>query len=125
LSEGIVLRNRQQGLSLIGLIIVGGLLAFALLLAFRSVPAITEYMAIQRVIKSVADEGNQGGTMAELRRSFDRRANIDNISTITGRELDIYKQGGMVVIEAEYERKVPIAGNVSLLFEFHATTLGR
>lgn len=125
MSEGIVLRKHQQGLSLIGLLIVGGLLAFALLLAFRSVPAVTEYMAIQRVIKAVADEGNQGGTMADLRRSFDRRANIDDISTITGRDLDIYKQGGMVVIEAEYERRVPIAGNVSLLFEFHATTLGR
>lgn len=125
MKEGIVLRDRQRGVSLLGLLIVGGLLAFALLLAFRSVPAVTEYMAVQRIIKTVADEGNQGATMADLRRSFDRRANIDRVETIGGRDLDIYKQGGVVVIEAEYERRVPIAGNVYLLFDFHATTLGR
>lgn len=125
MKEGIVLRSRQRGVSLLGLLIVGGLLAFALLLAFRSVPAVTEYMAVQRIIKTVADEGNQGATMADLRRSFDQRAYIDRVETITGRDLDIYKQGGVVVIEAEYERRVPIAGNVYLLFDFHATTLGR
>lgn len=125
MNEGIVLRNRQQGLSLIGLLIVGGLLAFVLLLGFRSVPAVTEYMAVQRIIKAVADEGNQGATMADLRRSFDQRAYIDRVETIAGRDLDIYKQGGIVVIESRYERRVPIAGNVSLLFDFHATTMGR
>lgn len=125
MKEGIVLRDRQRGVSLLGLLIVGGLLAFALLLAFRSVPAVTEYMAVQRIIKAVADEGNQGGTMSDLRRSFDRRANIDRVETIGGRDLDIYKQSGVVVIEAKYERRVPIAGNVYLLFDFHATTLGR
>lgn len=125
MNEGIVLRNRQQGLSLIGLLIVGGLLAFALLLAFRSVPAVTEYMAVQRIIKAVADEGNQGASMSDLRRSFDRRANIDRVETIAGRDLDIYKQGGVVVIDVAYERRVPIAGNVYLLFDFRASTLGR
>ncbi len=125
MNDGIVLRNRQRGVSLIGLLIVGGLLAFALLLAFRSVPAVTEYMAVQRIIKAVADEGNQGATMADLRRSFDRRANIDRVETIAGRDLDIYKQAGVVVIEVAYERRVPIAGNVYLLFDFHASTPGR
>ena len=125
MNESMLLRHRQQGLSLIGLLIVGGLLAFALLLAFRSVPAVTEYLAVQRIIKAVADEGDQGASMADLRRSFDRRANIDRVETISGRDLDIYKQGGVVVIEVEYERRVPVAGNVSLLFDFRATTLGR
>lgn len=119
------MRNRQQGLSLIGLIIVGGLLAFVLLVGFRSVPAFTEYFAIQQVIRAVAEEGDSGASMTELRRSFDRRSGIDNISTITSKDLDIFKQGGKVVIEVEYERKVPIAGNVSLLFDFSASTANR
>lgn len=119
------MRDGQQGLSLVGLIIVGGLLAFVLLVGFRSVPAFTEYFAIQRVIRAVADEGDGGASMTELRRSFDRRSNIDDISTITSKDLDIFKQGGKVVIEVEYERKVPIAGNVSLLFDFSASTANR
>ncbi|HRP75403.1 MAG TPA: DUF4845 domain-containing protein [Rhodocyclaceae bacterium] len=117
-------RYGQQGLSLIGLLIVGALLAFVLLIGFRSVPAVTEYFAVKRIIIIVANEGDGGATMTELRRSFDRRAQIDDIVSITGADLDIYKQGGKVVIDATYERRVPIAGNVSLLFDFH-TTAGR
>ena len=119
------MRNRQNGLSLIGLLIVGALLAFVLLIGFRSVPAFTEYMAVQRAIKVVADEGDQGASMSDIKRSFDRRAQIDDITTVSSPDLDIYKQGGKVVIDVNYERRVPIAGNVSLLFEFQASSAGR
>lgn len=118
-------RGGQQGLSLIGLLIVGALLAFALLLAFRTVPAVTEYMAVQRIIKVIAEEGNGGASMTELRRSFDRRGQIDDIVSVRGTDLDIYKQGGQVYVEVEYERKVPVAGNVSLLLDFRASSAGR
>lgn len=116
------MRDRQQGLSLIGLIIVGGLLAFVLLVGFRSVPAFTEYFAIQKAISAVAQEGDGGASMSDLRRSFDRRSDIDDINTVSSKDLDIFKQGGKVIVEVNYERKVPIAGNVSLLFDFSAST---
>lgn len=119
------MRYKQRGVSLIGMVIIGGLLAFVLLVAFRSVPAINEYLSVKRIVKVVAQEGDDGASMTELRRSFDRRASIDNVSTISGRDLDIYKQAGKVVVDVKYGRKVPIAGNVSLYFDFHATTAGR
>lgn len=118
-------RERQSGLSLIGLLIVASLLAFVLLVAFRTVPAVTEYMAIQRIVKVVAEEGDGGASLTDIRRSFDRRAQIDDISSIKGADLDIYKQGGKVMIEVDYARKVPIAGNVSLLLDFRVTNTGR
>ncbi|HRP94932.1 MAG TPA: DUF4845 domain-containing protein [Rhodocyclaceae bacterium] len=118
-------RQGQRGLSLIGLLIIGALLAFALLVAFRTVPAITEYMAVQRIVRVVAEEGDGGATLSELRRSFDRRGQIDDVVSVRGADLDIYKQGGKVFVEVEYERKVPVAGNVSLLFDFRASSAGR
>lgn len=118
-------RDGQRGLSLIGLLIVGALLAFALLVAFRTVPAITEYMAVQRIVRVVAEEGDGGATLSELRRSFDRRGQIDDVVSVRGADLDIYKQGGKVFVEIEYERKVPVAGNVSLLFDFRASSAGQ
>ncbi len=119
------MKKDQQGLSLIGLLIVGGLLAFVLLVGFRSVPAVNEYLAVKRIVKLLAEEGDNGASLPEIRRSFDRRAQIDDVSTVRGADLDIYKQGGKVVVDVEYERKVPIAGNVSLLFDFRASSAGR
>lgn len=113
--------GRQQGLSLISLVVVGGLLAFALLIAFRTVPAVTEYFAVQRIVKAVAEEGNNGASVAEMRRGFDRRAQIDAVSSVRGSDLQIYRQSNQLRVAVSYERKVPVAGNVSLLFDFHAT----
>ena len=118
-------RNGQRGLSLVGLLIVGAFLAFVLLIGFRSVPAINEYFAVKRIVNIIADEGNNGASMTEMRRSFERRGQIDDVVTITGKDLEIYKQGGNVVVSVQYDRKVPVAGNVSLLFDFYASSSGQ
>ncbi|HJV26112.1 MAG TPA: DUF4845 domain-containing protein [Aromatoleum sp.] len=119
------LKKKQQGLSPVGVLIVGALLASVLLIGFRTVPAVNEYFAIQKIIKVVASEGDSGASINDLRRSFDRRAQIDDVSTINGTDLDIRKDAGKVVIDAQYARKVPIVANVSLLIDFHATSLGK
>ncbi|BAL25138.1 hypothetical protein AZKH_2836 [Azoarcus sp. KH32C] len=123
--EGMRLKKKQQGLSPVGVLIVGALLASVLLIGFRTVPAVNEYFAIQKIIKVVAGEGDGGASINDLRRSFDRRAGIDDVVTVTGTDLDIRKDAGKVVIDVQYARKVPIVANVSLLIDFHATSLGK
>lgn len=110
--------HSQRGLSLLGTLIVGAFVAFCLFLAFRTVPAINEYMAIKRVISVLADEGDNGVSVPQLRRSFDRYAYADNIASISGVDLLITHQGGVTEVSVDYERVVPVAGNVSLLLEF-------
>ena len=115
--------NKQRGLSLIGFMIIAALAAGVLLVGFKSVPAINEYMAIQRVVKQVAEEGSNGGaSIAEMRKSFDMRSIIDDISTIKGSDLNIFKEGNGVVIDVKYSREVPITGVVSLLFNFDVSS---
>lgn len=118
-------RYKQQGLTLISVVLVAALLGAALLVAFKCVPVVTEYLAIKRVIKAVAEEGDGGETMGNLKHSFDRRSGIDDISSIRGSDLIIYKQAGKVVVQAQYERRVPLVANVSLLFEFNTSTAGK
>jgi hypothetical protein len=114
--------RRQQGLSLIGVLIVGALLAFALLVGFRTVPALTEYAAIQRIVHNLVEEGKAGASVGELRRSFDRRAQIDDVSTINGADLEISSKGSQVLIEVAYERKVPVVSNVGLYIDFSVSS---
>lgn len=114
--------TRQRGLSLISILIVGGFLGFSLLIAFRTVPAVNEYLAVERIVRIVAEEGDGGASISEMRRSFDRRGQIDDVSTINGTDLEISKVAGKVVVEVQYSRKVPVAGNVSLLLDFQASS---
>ena len=95
--------KRQYGLSLVGALLIGILGAFVLLMAFR----------------------DNGASATELRRSFDRRGEIDNISSVTGADLDIVKDENQTVIEIDYERTVPMVANVSLLIAFQVSSKAR
>ncbi|MCL1826379.1 MAG: DUF4845 domain-containing protein [Betaproteobacteria bacterium] len=114
---------RQRGISLIGMIFVGLLLAGALLVGFRMIGPYREYFALQRIVGLVADEGNNGASESEMRKSYERRALIDSIDgTVKSSDLVFRKQGGKVVVEVEYTRKAPLVSNVSLSFDFKASS---
>ena len=117
------MKSRQRGISLIGMIFIGLLLAGALLLGFKMVGPYKEYFALQRIIGLVADEGNDGASEFDMRRNYERRAHIDSIDDVVRpSDLVFRKQGGKVVVEVEYTRKAPLVGNVSLSFDFKASS---
>ena len=115
----------QRGLSLLGVLVFGALAAFVLIVGFRTVPVVNEYMSIKRIIGILADEADKGTAVLELRRSFDRRGEIDNISSVAGSDLEIVKDGNQTVVEVDYVRTVPMVANLSLLIEFHASSKAR
>jgi len=117
------MKSRQRGISLIGMIFVGLLLAGVLLLGFKMVGPYKEYLVLQRIIGLVADEGSSGASESEMRESFARRAQIDSIDEVVKPgDLVFRRQGERVVAEVEYSRKTPLVGNVSLSFDFKASS---
>ncbi len=114
--------RRQRGLSLVGLILVGLLVVALIALGFRVVPAVVEYIAIERAVQKIK---NEGSTVRELQAAFDRHATIDDITSISSRDLDITKEGDRIVISYAYAKKVPITDNVSLVIDFAGTTRDR
>jgi hypothetical protein len=60
--------------------------------------------------------------VAEIRKAFDRRANVDAITVVTPGELEISKDGGELVISFAYAKTIPLFANVSLLIDFAAST---
>ena len=110
----------QRGLSLLGVLVVGALAAFVLIIGFRAVPVVNEYLAVKRIIGILADEADKGTPVIELRGSFDHRRQIDDVSSVSGADLVIDRTGARTVIEVRYSRTVPLVANVSLLFDLHA-----
>ena len=115
-------RRRQRGLSIIGLIFIGLIVVGLLALGFRTVPAVIEYIAIERAVQKIKNEAN---TVGELRAAFDRHATIDDITSISGKDLDITKEGDQIVISYAYQKKIPVIDNVSLVIDFAGKTADR
>lgn len=113
---------RQRGFGLIGLLATGAVLGAVLVMGLRSVPAITEYLAVQRIVAVLAAEGDTGRSDADLRTSFDRRAPIDEVVSVSGADLQIRRDGGRTVVQVDYIRVVPMVHRLSLQIDFHASS---
>lgn len=114
--------RRQRGLSLVVLLFVGLIVVALLMLGAKLVPAVVEYIAIERAVQKIKNEAN---TVGEIRAAFDRYATIDGIKSITSRDLDITKEGDRIVISYAYTYNVPLLDNVRLVIDFSGTTRDR
>ena len=110
---------RQSGISLTGLILVLVVLGVAAVFALKLVPTYTEYSAIKDAIVRAKETG---GTPREIQVAFDKNAGINNVTAIRGRDLTITREDGEVQVSFAYEKRVPLAGNVSLLIDYAGTT---
>jgi hypothetical protein len=106
---------RQRGLSLVSMIFVGAIVVLLLTIGMKSVPALTEYFAIERAVQKVAGEGQ---TVHDIRGAFDRYATIDDIKSISGKDLDITKDGDRVIVSYSYNYSIPILDNVRIVIDF-------
>jgi len=114
-----ILRSRQRGISLTGLIVALALLGVIGLLAMRILPAYTEYRAVTNaIVKAKAT----GSTPQEVRASFDRSAEANYITSIAGRDLTVERVNGEQEVSFAYDRKIHLVGPASLLLEYSGST---
>jgi Domain of unknown function (DUF4845) len=113
-------RGKQQGLSLLGLVALAAIAFFIAALGMKSFPAFMEYQAVKKAVVKVKDSGS---TPNEVMANFDKAAQIDDISSIAGRDLTVVKaNGGGFDVSFAYDKKVPLIGPASLLFEFQGSS---
>lgn len=115
------MQKRQRGISLIGTLISAVLVIGAIILAMRMVPVYNEYFAIKKALTAIATSADANSPEA-IRSMFNRKASVEDISSITPTDLAISKENGRWVVSAEWQRTLPLVANVSLLFQFSASS---
>ena len=108
------LKQGQQGLTFFGLLIVGILLAFAGVIFAQFVPTYIEFMAVEKAVQ----KASEGTTVAEVRSIFDKAAQIDDINTISGKDLEVGKEGDRVVVSFAYSREIHLSGPAYLVMKY-------
>ncbi len=114
LPQGAAPRQRQRGISLLFLLFIGVLLVIVGGAALKLTPTFIEYRKIQAAIDNSLGEGSP----QLIRRSFDRAATIDDITSLTGKDLIIEEVDGKPMVSFDYEKRVSLAGPVSLVVAY-------
>jgi len=115
------MRKRQLGLSLMGLIIGAVVLILVILLGLKIFPPYLEFFTAKKHIMNIANE-QRGGSVADIRRSWQMKTAIDDVRSISEKDLEITKEGGEVVISFAYRKDVPLFANVGVYLDFAATS---
>ena len=114
----------QRGIALSGLLFWSVILVLGAVLGMQVTPTVIEYYKILNGAKAVVAKASPESTVAELRASFDKFADIDMIK-FPSNQLDISKDKGRIVIEFAYEKRIPLVANVSLVIDYKGSTAGQ
>ncbi|SFA90830.1 protein of unknown function [Collimonas sp. OK607] len=111
--------RKQQGITLFGLIVVLAVLGCIGVLVAKVTPTTIEYFSIK---KAIASARTAGTTVQEIQNAFNKQAEVGYIDTISGKDLEITKDGDNVQISFSYQKKIPLVGPVSLLIDYAGST---
>jgi hypothetical protein len=92
-------------------------------LGMKLTPVFLEYVAIQKSFAAIVNDSTlKNASPNEIRLSFNKRANINDIDVISGRDIKISKEKGRLMLKADYSVTIPLFANVSILIDFNATS---
>ena len=108
------IKSRQGGFSLLGMLFVVGVLASLGVLGAQAFPTVLEYQAALKAVQ----KASAGNTVAEVKSIFDKAAQIDDINSISGKDLLVTKEGDKVVVAFAYNKEIHMFGPAYLLLKY-------
>lgn len=107
-------KSRQRGISFLGLVFVGAVLAIVGVVAAQVFPTFVEYQAIEKA----AQKASEGNTVIEVRKIFDRATEIDAITSMNAKDLEITKEDDKIIVRFAYQREIHLAGPAYLTLKY-------
>ena len=107
-------KSRQRGISFIGLVFVGSIIAMAGVVLAQVFPTVLEYQSITRA----ANKAATGNSVVEVRTIFERAQAIDDFKSVSAKDLEITKEGEKVVVSFSYQREIHLTGPAWLTLKY-------
>ena len=84
------MKIHQRGISFVGMLFVTVVIGCLLIVGAQVAPTLIEFQAITKAASKAAAAS---ATVAEVRASFDKSAAVDDIKSMSGRDLEVTKVG--------------------------------
>lgn len=110
-------RVLQRGIGMLGVLCLSAVIVSLLLFALKLIPVGLEYYAIQTTLQRIANNAGLNSE-ADMRLAFIHQAQIDNITSVTARDLIITEREILV----SYEKIIPLIEHASLVLSLDASS---
>jgi hypothetical protein len=106
-------------MSIPGIMAVVAMVAFFVMCAIRMAPHYFEYLSIREIVESVATEyKREENSISDIRRRIDTMFNTNQIYDLQPKDVEVFHKDGRTWIDARYEVRIPIMGNISAIMSF-------
>ncbi len=114
------LSNRQRGLSFSGFIAGAFVVVFVAMLGLKLIPVYLHSAQIGQIFREIsADPAMRTASIPEIEMSYRKRAQINDINDLRVEDVAIVREeDGSLSLSAEYEVRIKLVGNITLLLEF-------
>lgn len=118
--------ERQQGMTLLGLLVALILAASVTMLGLRIIPIYLESMTVSSVVDDVAANPELGGAQpAEVRSALMRQLQVNNVDKLGRNDISVERSGEGVTIVVAYERRFPLIANLDGVASFREEAMVR
>jgi hypothetical protein len=122
-SGGVSMHKRQRGVTAIGWLFL--LLPIALVgyVGIRLTPVYLNYMKVARSLEQLADStaADEVASVGSVRSSLERYFDVESVDYPKVSEVEIRRDSGTWIVQAQYEDTAPLFSNISILVEFDKT----
>ena len=115
------MKRTQRGITLIGFVIVLGLVGFFAYIAMKLVPMYSEFYAVKQALKGLQQEpGIANRDPAKIQDLFFRRLYISYAENVKPEHVKIERVDGGWNMRVDYEVRKPLMANLDVVGKFSA-----
>lgn len=110
----------QQGLSILGWLMVLAVVAFFASTAFKVMPHYLDYMSLEKIITSVeTDKALEVRTVGDFYNHVSKGMQVNSIRDLNMREaMQVQVEGNEFLVHLKYEKREPLIENLDLVVNF-------
>ncbi len=115
------MQRNARGITLIGFVIVLGVVGFFAYMAMRLVPVYIEYFGVVKAMEQERTEPGAGSkTLDQLRRELSFKFNTQYVdeTNVPPSVISLKRENGAATLRIAYERRVPFVYNLELVASF-------
>lgn len=96
------------------------LAAGALTLLLKVAPGMSEHARVNTLVRGIA--AASPATALEVQEAFDARTVVNRVESVSGRDLVVTREDGVLVISYAYDHRIVILDRVTLLIRYEGST---
>jgi len=111
--------SKQQGFTLIGLIIILGIIGTITLSVLKVFPVYMEHLAIKTSLEAIeTDPGLKNMSVSKIRGLFGKKLDMNQVTSINAKDAKINRSIGEITMKVDYEVRKDYIGNVDIILSF-------